>query len=107
MGKFESMEASYHEEPEQPLGKVTVTNGCYIDSAVPYSQSEIISKLVDLLECWNPYHDKLKEKYSVNAINEFSNEIIEELTTAINESIDDSQCASWIGGDLIILDCEE
>jgi hypothetical protein len=58
--------------------------------------------MIDLLESWNPYHKILIEKYSINVLNEFSSEIIDELTQAINESIDPSQSAEWVDGDLIV-----
>ena len=103
----EAEQKETHEE-NASTGKVTVTSGCYIDSSNQHSQFDIITKLIDLLECWNPYHKILKETYSINSINEFSDEIITELIDAINESIDDTQCATWInGGDFVITDCEE
>ena len=84
------------------MGKVTVTNGCYIDGANQRNNIEIITKMIDLLESWNPYHKILTEKYSVNVLNEFSSEIIDELTQAIQESIDSTQSAEWVDGDFII-----
>lgn len=86
---------------------VKVTHGCYIDGALGYSEIDIILKLKGLLTDWNPTHVLLSSDVSCGDNMENADEIINEFTDAINESIDESQCGIWEAGDFIISDCEE
>ena len=87
--------------------RVKVTIGCYIDGAIPRIEAEVITILKNLLRDWNPSHPILKEVYSEETLINYGSEVIDSLTNAINESIDESQCAIWSEGDLLITDCEE
>ena len=84
---------------------VRVTPGCYIDGAIPRTQFELNVMLRNLLKDWNPKDAVLNEPYSIDTIEEYADELINELTAAINLAIDPDQVAIWDAGDLIV--CEE